>query len=96
MAAKWTYPNTSTLSISNAYDSSGYIINDNNSGTPAENKTVSFKGYKTPEDDEDANESSSTFKVMTEIIYGLFGLDSGLQWNTAYANAKAEIDGEFE
>ena len=95
MAAKWDYPATSTLKVDNGVDSNGYLITDGET-TAAGTKTVSFKGYKTPVDDEDANAETSSYRAFTTVIYGLFGLEEGLILSTGVSQANAEISGEFE
>lgn len=95
MSAKWNYPSTATITISNGVDDDGYLITEFNDETAVGEKGVSFKGFKTPEDDEDANASTSTLKAMA-TIYGVFGLEDGLNLNTATVSAKAEIDGDLD
>ncbi len=97
MAAKWNYPSIGNFRIDNAVDSNGYLITDINEGTAANNRQISVKGFATPEDDQDANSSSSTFKLFTEYVLGnVFGLNSGLNWNSASVQASATISGEFD
>lgn len=95
MAAKWNYPETSTLKIYNNVDADGNLIVDG-SVTAVTTKAISFKGYKTPTDDEDANAETSSYRAMATVIYGLFGLEEGLLLNTGISQANAEIDGDFE
>lgn len=97
MAAKWDYPVTGTFRINNSVDASGYLITDINTGTPASQRQISIKGFATPDDDQDANGSNSTFKLFTEYVLGnIFGLNSGLDWMSTSVQANATIDGEFE
>lgn len=94
MAAKWNYPETATLKVNNATDANGYLITD--STTAAGQKAVSLKGFKTPTDDEDANAATSAYRAVTTVIYGLFGLQTGLMLSTGVSQANAVIDGDFE
>lgn len=94
MAAQWSYPSTATLRVNNRVDSNGYLITDSSQGTGV--KAVSLKGYKTPTQNEDANSATSAYRAVTTVIYGLFGLQTGLILGSGVSQANAVIDGEFE
>ena len=95
MALTWQYPATATLKIDNNIDSNGYLITDELT-TAAGQKTVSLKGFKTPEDDEDANAETSSYRAVATYIYGLFGLEDGLILSTGVSQANANLNGELE
>ena len=95
MAAKWSYPETATLRVNNSTDASGFLITDEES-TAVNVKAVALKGYKTPTENQDANAATSSYRAVTSVIYGLFGLESALILGSGVSQANAVIDGDFE
>ena len=94
MAFQWNYPNTSQIKFTANTDKDGYLITSEES-TPTGAKTLNFKGYKTPLDDEDADAETSHYRSFVDVIvYGLFGLETAVPLNSGKAALTAVLEGE--
>lgn len=94
MAFQWNYPATSQIKFTAGTDSNGYL-NTDEEVQPTGQKTLSFKGYKTPLDGEDADAETSNYRSFVNvIIYGLFGLQNAVPLTSGKAALTAELEGE--
>lgn len=87
---EWQYPKTATLRINNGVDSEGYLITDEEV-TPADQKTLSLRGFKVPASGEDASDETSSLQAVATVIFGLFGLEAALDTLSATAQLTAEV-----
>ena len=91
---EWQYPALSTLRIDNGLDQNGNLIVTGETATIADHKTLSFKGFKTPTNGQDASSGEASLTLFCDVILGIFNLGDYLVTSEADAQITAKVTEE--